>query len=89
MRSSVDSRPRVKTLGDGETCAACVASRRSVVDAFFLGFRAGFNSAVVAAVEGRGEVDNIERPVFCVAHEKMSIEAYVAELRACMNLKPP
>ena len=64
-------------------CAACVASRRSVVDSFFLGFRAG-HSAAVNALHNGGDGEtyfSIEEPIFCLAHDKMMTEAYLAEIK--------
>lgn len=67
-------------------CPACLASRRSTVDAFFLGFRSGFRQSVIAAIENKGEIADVDLPVFCLAHDKMMTEAYAAEIRTCMRL---
>ncbi len=69
-------------------CVACIASRRSTVDAFFSGFRAGFRNSVIAHIQGKGEVSDVDAPVFCLAHDKMMTEAYAAEVRVCMDLRP-
>lgn len=74
-----------RDLGEAE-CPACVASRRSTVDAFFLGFRAGFRNSVVAHIEGKGEVSNREAVRFCLAHDRMKTEAYADEIRESMGL---
>ncbi len=74
-------------MSDKTKCAACIASRRSTVDSFFLGFRAGFRTSVIATIEGAGGVPVNEAPTFCLIHEKMATEAYVAELREVMDLK--
>lgn len=67
-------------------CPACVASRRSVVDAFFLGFRAGFRTAVATQIENSGETPIVPAPQFCVAHDRTLIEAYADEVRMGMGM---
>lgn len=52
-------------------CAACVASRRSVVEAFLLGFRAAMRESF-----------SYDEPTFCTAHELMVTEVFAEELRA-------
>lgn len=72
-----------------QECAACIASRRATVDAFFAGFRAGFRQSVIASIEGQGEVTDIEAPQFCLAHDAMMTQAYADEIRECMDLRSP
>lgn len=64
-------------------CPACTASRRSAVDAFFLGYRLGYVATVQA---GYTEYENptpqaLELPEFCLAHDKMLTETYVGVLK--------
>lgn len=67
-------------------CVVCIASRRSVVDAFMAGFRTGFKQSVIATAEGAGEVHDIKHPSYCLAHERMMTQAYADEIREAMKL---
>lgn len=72
----------------GDECVACIASRRSTVDAFLHGFRAGFRNSVIAHIEGAGGVPTVEGPKFCLTHDRMVTEAYADEVRVAMGLPP-
>lgn len=69
-------------------CAVCIASRRTTVDAYLLGFLAGFRSAVIATIDGRGGTHDLGYPRFCLAHEVMVTKVQAAEVRHCMGLVP-
>lgn len=68
-------------MSDKSRCIACIASRRSVVDAFFLGYRAGFRMATAHTVQAIRGGEMIPVNEFCLEHDKMVIEAHVKELR--------
>lgn len=71
------------------SCSACSASRRRTVDAFMLGYRAGFRMAASHALYAAGYVAT--QPTFCLEHDKMITEAHVAELKEILpvNVAPP
>lgn len=68
-----------------QECAACVASRRSVVDAFFLGLKSGFVMGVNAIADGAGQVNDLERPKFCLAHEVRATEVHAEVARETLQ----
>lgn len=72
--------------GTRPECVLCIASRRTTVDAYLLGFLAGFRRAVIATIDGQGGTHDLQEPRFCLAHEKMVTEAQASEVRRCMGL---
>lgn len=67
-------------MSNKKECPACVASRRSVVESFFLGIRAGHRLAV-SSMAAESLAPPAEEPYFCLAHDKMLTEAYASDLR--------
>ena len=68
--------------GTGD-CAACLASRRTTVDAFFLGYVAGQRDAVADYLEERGRFSAVlDRAEFCLVHDKMACERLAEMLKA-------
>lgn len=68
-------------LSTDKQCAACVASRLRVVDAFMAGYRAGFRMAVAHTMTAIGQ----EMPAvheFCLAHDEMITKAHVEEMKS-------
>lgn len=60
---------RVRETEAGDQCSACVASRKSIVDAYFDGYIAG---SIEMAIVGEPGAKGVH---FCLAHERMSTEA--------------
>lgn len=71
-----------REFADKAICAACIASRRSVVDSFMEGYLAGFRTAVVTANE---DLKDVQPPQFCLEHDKMIIEAHVRDLKSIVG----
>lgn len=74
-------------MSSSKTCPACIASRKSVVDAFFAGYRVGYTETVRAGLER--EVPEAAAAFgvasFCLPHEKMLTETYAGVLSDLME----
>jgi len=61
-----------------QECPACVASRRSPVDAFLIGYRIGMQEQALSIIEADSETADAVRPPLCLAHDEMVTRAVLA-----------